>query len=139
MELNQPSRGFTETNRHGLIDELLARGKPPFYFKMRMVSKGPYVACKVGRMCVCTVNGGDENASHEWSESCDRFPPIASEINGESFPLERAIAGRQLGTITKAEYEYLLDSAAWDAAHDENSPLAEPMQRIDLNRLKPMF
>ncbi len=132
------SEGFTADFREGLVQELLLSGGP-LYFKMRLVHKGPFVACKIGRICVCTVNGGDDSAAHEWSESCDRYPPISAEINGVSHTLGRAIRGGQLQTIEKPEYEHLLDSAAWDAKHDHDSPLAAPGQQINLGSMKPVF
>lgn len=142
MDYSEKSRqpGFTADFRRGYIDEMLASGKPlPFYFKLRLVHKGPFVACKIGRICACTVNGGDDNADHEWEESCDRYPQISALINGVSHDLERAIRGGQLQTIKKADYDYLLDSAKWDAAHDQDSPLATPEQQINLGKMRPVF
>ena len=132
------SKGLTADFREGFIQEMLTSGKT-LYFKMRLVHKGPFVACKIGRFCVCTINESDEGNSHEWDDSCDRYPPISAEINGVSHTLERAIRGGQLQTIKKDEYEYLLNAAAWDAAHDQDSPLAAPEQQINLWRLKPVF
>lgn len=135
---NPNSKGFTADFREGFVDEMLLSGAT-LYFKMRLVHKGPFVACKIGRMCVCTINGGDDNTAHEWNASCDRYPPISAEINGVSHTLERAIRGGQLQTIEKSEYEYLLDAAVWDAAHDQDSPLAAPGQQINLGSMKPVF
>ncbi len=135
---NSSSKGFTADFREGFVHEMLLHGGP-LYFKMRLVHKGPFVACKIGRICTCTINGGDDNTAHEWSASCDRYPPLSAEINGVSHNLERAIRGGQLRAIEKTEYEFLLDSAAWDAAHDQDSPLAAPEQQVNLGSMKPVF
>ena len=132
------SKGFTADFRDGLVHEMLLYGAP-LYFKMRLVHKGPFVACKIGRTCTCTINGGDESDAHEWNASCDRYPQISAEINGVPHSLERAIRGGQLQTIKKDEYEYLLNAAAWDAEHDPDSPLAAPGQQINLGSMKPVF
>ncbi|KKK97984.1 hypothetical protein LCGC14_2647310 [marine sediment metagenome] len=132
------SKGFTADFREGFVHEMLLHGGP-LYFKMKLVHKGPFVACKVGRRCVCTINGGDDNAAHEWDASCDRYPSLSAEINGVPHTLERAIRGGQLQPIEKPEYEYLLNAAAWDAEHDQDSPLAAPGQQINLGSMKPIF
>lgn len=130
----------TAENRLGEIEERLAGGnKLPFYFKMRMVKKGPFVAAKVARHCKCTINGGDDNQGHEWRESCDRYPDIGAIINGEEYPLSRLLSGKQLTVVKEKEYNYLLSVAAWDKENDPNSPLAKPNQAIDYGKMDTPF
>ena len=124
-------------NRRGMMDEMLAKGeKLPFFFKMRMVNKGPYVAAKVTRACQCTVNGEE---GHEWLESCDRYPEIISEINGDQHDLDRLLNGGKLTLIDKKEYKLLLGKADWDQKYDPDAPLASPTKPIDVSKMKPPF
>jgi len=126
--------------RQGEIEERLAKGEGlPFYFKVRMARKGPFVAAKVSRQCACTINGGDDCLPHEWQESCDRYPDICSVVNGEEYPLRRLLTGGQLTVIEQKEYRYLIDAAAWDKKNDPDSPLANPTQAVDYGRMKPIF
>lgn len=127
----------TADNRRGLINEMLASGKKlPFFFKMRMVRKGPFVSAKVTRACQCTINGEE---THEWQESCDRYPEIVSEINGETFDLDRLLKGGQLTPISQKDFQYLKDAAAWDSRNAPDAPLASPTHSIDVSKMKPPF
>ena len=55
----------------------------PGFYQLRLVKNGAYVAARIFRECHCTVNGGADCAAHDWCESCDRFPPLRAEIDGE--------------------------------------------------------
>ncbi len=52
----------------------------PGYFIYQHGSKKSFLA--LYQPCHCTVNGGDQEHSHPWMETCDRHPPVIAEIDG---------------------------------------------------------
>lgn len=60
----------------------------PGTYKIRMSRNGVFVPVWIGRLCCCTVGGGDENLEHEWSPACDRFPPLIALRNGKHVPTD---------------------------------------------------
>ena len=111
----------------------------PGYYKTRLVKGGPYVPARIFRTCCCTVNGGEENAEHPWRPSCDRFPPLRGEINGEErnpFDIWSRLAKHP---ITKADFHFMTDTRKWAEAHSPLMPEADPRRSIDLNTIPPMF
>jgi len=109
----------------------------PGHFKIRLRRGGPYVAARISRECHCTVNGGNENAAHEWRSTCDRYPPMFAEADGRYTDVERVWV---YGTpIPEAEYRYLMANADWARAYAPHLPAARPNETIDLNKTPPIF
>ncbi|WP_340152038.1 hypothetical protein [uncultured Sneathiella sp.] len=87
------------------------------------------------RPCVCTQVEGE----HEWSDVCDRFPPVVAEIDGEeveALSVERLMADRDTSPIVARgrlspakEYAYLVAKKKWDT----------DKRREKLSDLKPIF
>lgn len=109
----------------------------PGFFQLRLVKLGPFVPARIARTCVCTVNGGDAQAEHDWRPTCDRFPPLEATINGEPADLYRVWLGGR--AITKAEFDFLTADTAHARQFRPDSPRANPRTPIDLNRLPPLF
>ena len=78
------------------------------FFKVRTVARGPWVPATISRPCHCTVNGGDDCERHDWSESCDRFPPLVGEIGGLLVDPVEAIWHANSREITELEYSALV-------------------------------
>ncbi len=111
----------------------------PGFFTDKLVKHGPLVAARIHRPCNCSINGdGDEWSSHPWQESCDRFPHLVAEIDGNvEDDLERVwMWGKE---IDEADYQYRLSSAAWDTQYDPDSPGANPGKPIDTMSIRPLF
>lgn len=111
----------------------------PGYYCTKLTKGGPKVPARIWRPCVCTVNGGDDQIEHEWSDTCDRHPPLRCTVAGyERDPLEAWpwLAGH---AITEGEFRYLTDAMDWDRQHDPAAPLTNPCKPIDLGALPSLF
>ncbi|KKK66830.1 hypothetical protein LCGC14_2960120 [marine sediment metagenome] len=114
----------------------------PGFFKMRQTRGGPWVPAIIYRTCHCTVNGGDDNWSHKWRESCDRHPypssDLEAEIDGKSVEVTRVWPwGRP---IDQAEYEYLCGDRDWCRRHaPERLEAATPRDYFRVDLLPPIF
>lgn len=120
---------------------ILMRGPDPQpgYFKFKVVRGGAHAAAHILRLCRCTATGGDDSTPHEWCPSCDRYPPLTVLINGRErrFYVERVwLYGDQ---ISRDEYNRICAVVEWDERHDPFSPTANPHERIDLGKMKPLF
>lgn len=105
----------------------------PGFYQLRLVKNGAYVAARIFRECHCTVNGGADCAAHDWCESCDRFPPLRAEIDGEDAEPQRVwISGRP---IPEAEYRFLIADAAHCRAHLPSDPKANPRKAVDFHSM----
>jgi len=109
------------------------------FYWTRLVKGGPRVAARVWRPCACTVNGGDDQAEHDWHQSCDRCPRLRCEVDGKdrdpvlTWP---SLAGR---SIPESEYRYLRDTAEWERAYAPHSPAAQPREPVDLAKMPSLF
>lgn len=100
----------------------------PGFFKVRLCKAGPWVPARIRRLCSCTATGGDDGAEHEWRETCDRFPPLAADVDGEAVPIDRVwIYGHP---IDERDWRYMTDYAAWARAHARHKPEANPRRPI---------
>lgn len=109
----------------------------PCFALVRLVKAGPQVAARIWRPCHCTPVGGDEQRVHDWTPDCDRFPPLAGEINGApADPVRIWHAGRMCG---RAEYEHRLRVKAWAEERAPWAPEARPDQPIDHHALPSLF
>ena len=109
------------------------------FFKTRLVKDGPWLAAKIfPTPCHCTVNGGDDNEPHLWKITCDRYPhpKLSAEVDGEISDPSRVWG--YSNEIDRDEYQYLLQSSAWDKENDPDSPYANPDKPVDLHRMKPI-
>ena len=101
--------------------------------RKRLVKGGPYVACRIVRLCACTPVGGDEQAEHEHGPDCDRAPPLQAEINGRID--ERPDAVDRLWTsaeiIDADEWRLMTERREWDAQHAPDAPSQRPRDAID--------
>lgn len=110
----------------------------PGFFLVKKVRGGPEVPARIHRPCCCTVNGGDDNESHEHQPTCDRFPPLRAEIDGEPAPVLRVwLFGRK--EISEADYRYRRDVGTWARTHAPDDPAANPDQAVDMMTAKPLF
>ncbi len=105
----------------------------PCLRRMKRRSGGAWVAAKIHRTCHCTINGGDESASHAWRMTCDRYPQLEAEIDGRPADVERVWTSGE--DIDEAEYRYLLDDRAHARLYRPESPEANPFKRIDFDTL----
>ena len=107
----------------------------PGYFRTRLVKGGVWVPAVIRRICVCTVNGGGDQVEHDWNEECDRYPRLEAEVDLKPAAVDRVWMSGE--PITKAQYDYLVTSTAWDRENDINSPAATPRKAIDLDQVDP--
>ncbi len=98
---------------------------------------GVWVAARIHRTCHCTITGGDLNVAHAWRDACDRYPPLAAEINGHPAGVDRVWTSG--ADITEAEYQYLMDDRAHARQYRPLSPEANPHKPIDFGTLAPPF
>ena len=94
-----------------------------------------YVVARIHRPCHCTVNGGDENASHPWCDTCDRYPQLVAEIDGSPAGVDLVWSSGE--EIDEHEYLYRRAVAVWARQHAPDSPEANPRQPINFNTLPP--
>jgi hypothetical protein len=106
----------------------------PGWFLAKSGKDHPLMPARIWRPCVCTIGGEDE---HDWQESCDRYPALAAEINGQPADVDRVWMSRDV--ITEEEFRYLTDTAAWDRQNDPAAPLANPNKPIDPLTVKTLF
>ena len=102
----------------------------PGYFRMRLVRRGPFVACRIWRCCSCTVNGGDENEQHDWQETCDRIPPLTATVDGKDRPGQLDKVWLYGKPIEPATYRLMLDQANWDTQYDPSAAAANPYEPV---------
>lgn len=101
----------------------------PGYFKMRLVKGGPFVAARIIRLCHCTI-GSQGDRPHEWFLTCDRYPPLSAEINGEEADVARVWAyGRE---ISPKEYKHPTALREWAEQHAPQEPEANPRDATNL-------
>ena len=102
----------------------------PGFFSMRLTKGGPLVAARIARECRCTING---EIGHEWRDTCDRYPPLMAEIDGEMAEVERVwTSGRE---ITFAEYRFMLADAEWCRQNAPSDPKARPREAVDFRSM----
>lgn len=117
---------------------MLDRPQPGF-FRVRLVRRGPWVSAAIRRICSCTINGGSDNARHEWRPDCDRFPPLSCEVDGQERN-DRLMSVWVFGRpISEKEFRYMRDAAAWDRTYAPDAPTANPLLPVDFNAIKPKF
>lgn len=104
----------------------------PGYFRMRLVRRGPFVACRIWRCCSCTVNGGDENEQHDWQATCDRFPQLTATVNGEDRSEKLSKVWTYGKPIKRSEYDFMVADAAWLRQHDPEDAKATPTAPVDI-------
>jgi len=109
----------------------------PGYFRLRLVKNGPFVAARISRTCHCTINGGPTNEAHDWQETCDRYPQLFAEINGEKREVYRVWEWGEM--IEKSTFDYLTHSADWDRQYAPGSPAANPTKAIDITKMNPIL
>ena len=107
----------------------------PCLRKVRRVRGGAWLAARIHRTCHCTPNGGDESAPHPWRMTCDRYPHLEAEIDGETADVMRVWTARE--EITEGEYRYLMDDREHARLYRPDSPEANPHKPIDWNTLPP--
>lgn len=109
------------------------------WYKVKLTRGGPFVPARVFRACCCTVEGGGESVEHEWTETCDRFPPPTCHVDGverEGYMERIRLYGK---TIDEAEHDYMVADAAWARDHSPDDPKAKPAEKIDLNKTPSLF
>lgn len=111
----------------------------PGYYTRTLVPGGPRVPARIWRPCHCTVNGGDDNRQHDWSETCDRFPPLACDVDGRAVDPAEAWTWLAKNPISRREYEFMAADAEWCRRHAPGDPKANPRQRVDWNTLNFSF
>ena len=117
---------------------IITNPEPGFYWT-RLVSGGPRVAARIWRPCSCTVNGGDDQNEHDWSEDCDRYPRLQCVIAGKPRNPVYAWPGLAGRIIDKAEFDYLVSTAEWAGTYAPSAPEADPHKRIDLANQPSLF
>lgn len=109
----------------------------PCFALVRLVRKGPQLPARIWRPCRCTPVGGDDQAEHDWTPRCDRYPPLQGEINGQRVdPVRVWHSGR---FCDRAEYDYRMSLKDWAETKAPFAPEANPEQAIDFNQLPPTF
>ena len=102
----------------------------PFYGRTRLVRGGPWVPAALLRRCCCTIGGGDENAEHDWTEACDRYPRLVAIVAGEvKDPLDPGAAW-PWHPLSRAEHDYLVADMEWCRQWSPGSPLANPRRPV---------
>ena len=104
----------------------------PGLFKIRRVPKGPWVAAELiiaGGQLATTEDGSPVLAPIWLAELPDLL--VEATIEGEAFrhPLFRLL---YFGVrITRAEYEHLIETAAWARRHSPRSAAANPDRPVN--------
>ena len=111
----------------------------PGFFRFRMTRGGPYVGARIMRTCCCTVNGGEDNAPHEWDETCDRFAPLTCFADGVERPGAMSRVWLYGEPIERAEYDFMVADASWTRDHAPDDAKANPTEAIDLNKMPSIF
>lgn len=104
----------------------------PGHYRIRLVRGGPFVPVKIMRACVCTVNGGDEQARHDWRETCDRSPVLVALVNGRDTDMDRVWPWCARFPIAAQEYAYMMARKSWAEDYHPAAPEAQPKQKINL-------
>ena len=108
----------------------------PCLRKVLRVSGGRrWVAARIHRTCHCTIHGGDDSTPHPWRESCDRYPHLVAEIDGEPASIERVWTARR--EIKQHEFDYLTAVSRHIEEHEPDAYDADPYKPIDWNTLPP--
>ncbi len=109
---------------------------PQICFRQIKVTKGGvWVPARIHRTCRCTPNGGDESAPHEWRDSCDRYPHLQGEVEGQPAGVNYIWTTGQ--SIEEHEYRYLMADHVHARNHRPDSPQANPDRTVDFNTLAP--
>lgn len=109
------------------------------YYKTKLVKGGPFVPARIFRNCCCTVNGGDDNIGHPWRMSCDRFPQLRAEVDGQARDPFQIWSWVAKHPITEAEFRYMTDMRDWAEENAPALPEADPRTPVDIDSIPPMF
>ncbi len=110
----------------------------PCLRKVRKRAKAPWLPARIHRTCMCTVNGGDESAPHPWRDSCDRYPHLMGEVNGEpTDDIERIWTARE--KIEQHQFDFLTALRIHIEEHEPNAADADPYKPVDVGELDPIF
>lgn len=108
----------------------------PQLYAIRLVSRGPRVACRLWYGPVIDpVTGEELDRGHHWQclingEHADAHD-IAIFIGDEAY-----VKGEM---IDQAEHDYLVSVYKWALVNAPNSPEANPRRAIDINEQPPVF
>lgn len=110
----------------------------PGHYKRRLVKGGPFVPVHITRQCHCTPFGGPDNLAHEWSDNCDRYPPLMAWVNGEEADPYDIWSWCAKCPISAVEYKKMMLTKDW-AETVPNAPEARPREAIDMFTAPPLF
>lgn len=109
------------------------------FYRARLVKNGPWVPARIWRECHCTVNGGDDNAAHDWRDTCDRYPPLVAEVDGQLRNVVIVWPSLIGNAISKADFDFMTADAEWCRQNAPSEPIANPRQSVDLKTQAPIF
>ncbi len=114
----------------------------PGFFRVREKKAGPWVPAAIYAICHCTINGGDDNWSHEWRGSCDRYrypdAELFATIDGKVVDVLRVWErGHRIG---RSKYKNMVAYRDWCRVHDrERLNAATPAEHYRVDLLPPIF
>lgn len=109
------------------------------FYKRKFIRGGVWTGIHIERHCKCSINGGEDQPSHIWNETCDRFPELSALVDG--FSIESAenhfmyCFGHE---ITEAEYRQLVKMSEWSERNDPEDPHASK-KAVNHMKIKPLF
>lgn len=109
------------------------------FYWTRFVRGGPRIPARIWRPCWCTVNGGDDQAEHEWQPTCDRYPRLrclVGERERNALLAWPSLIGREL---PESEFRYLIAATRWEQTYAPHMPLANPTRPVDVGQMASLF
>lgn len=115
---------------------VITKTDPPQFYAVKLTRGGPRCPCKAW------YGVPDDPVT---GEPLDRAARWQCVINGEFVdPLKTIMLVGDVGyvkgePIDEAEYRHLLNVREWAETHAPDAPEANPREKIDLNKQKPIF
>lgn len=100
------------------------------YYWRRFIRNGPLIGCHIWYGPPHDPLTGELlDRSHRWQATTNGIEsdPLDTWISCASHP------------ITEAEYRYLIGLSKWAKDHAPDAPEAKPREKIDLNKMEPLF
>lgn len=95
----------------------------PGFYKMRLVAGGPFVPVHI----------------YSFLRAKRRQVGFLATVGDQTRDAQAIWSYAMKNRISEQEYKYLLDLGRWSAAHDPESPEANPRAAIDLHQMPTLF
>lgn len=109
----------------------------PGFYKVRLVKGGPHVAARITwAPATDPVTGEMLDRSWFWTVTINEEPVANPSTCPWLAGAERVFLGER---IDEAEYQFLLKVRSWAVRSAPDAPEANPRERIDLTKMRPLF